>query len=160
MIKGIVYLDENGNGQFDEWEKRLPGITILIDGRSATTNADGEYTFNYVQPGIYRVDFNPRSLPADYTPVTGEQVIRIRENEHFFLDFGVTLNGSISGLVFVDANGDGVRNEGETVLGMVGVCLDQNAATTFTNADGFFFFEGIPLGAHRISLSPESLPPG
>ncbi len=160
MITGVVYLDENGNGQFDEWEKRLAGITMLIDGRSATTNEEGEYTFSFVEPGIYRVDFNPRSLPADYTPVTGEQVVRIRENEHFFLDFGVTLNGSISGLVFIDSNGDGVHNEGETVLGMVGVSLDHNTATTFTNADGYFFFENVPLGAHRISISLESLPPG
>lgn len=158
MIKGIVYLDENGNGQYDEWEKRLSGITMLIDGRSATTNEEGEYIFNFVQPGIYRVDFNPRSLPADYTPVTGEQVIRIRENENFFLDFGVTLNGSLSGLVFIDANGDGVKNEGEVALGMVGVVLDHNATTTFTNQDGVFFFEGIPLGAHAIKLDAESLP--
>ncbi|NLW55455.1 MAG: hypothetical protein GX050_02320, partial [Firmicutes bacterium] len=159
IIQGIVYLDENGNGQFDEWEKRLSGITMLIDGRSATTNEEGEYIFSFVPPGIYRVDFNPRSLPADYTPVTGEQVIRIRENENFFLDFGVTLNGSISGLVFIDANGDGVRNEGETVLGMVEVILEPNT-TTFTAQDGTFFFEGIPLGPHRLRISPESLPPG
>lgn len=158
IIKGLVYLDENGNGQFDEWEKRLPGIIMSIDGRRATTNNHGEYIFNFVKPGIYRVDFNPRSLPADYSPVTGEQLIRIRENENFFLDFGVTLNGSIYGRVFIDANANGEMDQGEKPLDWVGVILDHGVKKIFTSQDGSFYFEGVPLGDHTISLDPESLP--
>jgi len=160
MIKGVVYLDENGNGQFDPWEKRLSGIVMSVEGRRATTNEDGEYTFNFLKPGIYRIDFNPRSLPADYTPVTSEQLIRLRENENFFLDFGVTLNGSISGLVFIDANTDGKMNENEKPLDWVGILLDHGDQKTFTGPDGSFYFEGIPLGDHTVSLDPESLPAG
>jgi hypothetical protein len=158
LIKGIVYIDENGNGQFDEWEKRLPGIIMSVEGRRATTNEQGEYTFNFLPPGIYQVDFNPKLLPADYTPVTSGQLIRLRENENFFLDFGVTLNGSISGQVFIDANMDGKFSSDEKPLAWVGIILDQDGQKTFTNQDGSFLFEGVPLGAHTIYIDPSSLP--
>lgn len=158
IIKGVVYLDENGNGQFDEWERRLSGIVISVDGRRAITNANGEYVFNFLRPGIYRVGFNPRSLPADYTPVTDEQLIRIRENENFFLDFGVTLNGSICGQVFIDANANGQMDKDEKPLDWVGIILDDGAKKTFTSQDGGFFFEGVFLGDHTVSIDLESLP--
>ncbi len=159
-VGGVVYLDINANGRFDEGDKALAGIKILTDGRLAISNEKGEYMFSNLPPGIYRVDFHLPSLPANYTPVTGPQLIRLRAQENFFIDFAVTVNGSISGLVFLDSNANGELDTGEPPLSWVGVILDGGRQKTFTGADGAFYFEGVSLGAHGITLDPESLPAG
>ncbi|NLY91656.1 MAG: hypothetical protein GX081_08660 [Firmicutes bacterium] len=159
-VGGVVYLDINANGRFDEGDKTLAGIKILADGRLAISNEKGEYMFSNLPPGIYRVDFHLPSLPANYTPVTEPQLIRLRAQENFFIDFAVTVNGSVSGLVFHDINADGQLNPGEQPLSWVGVILDEGRQKIFTGADGTFYFEGVSLGAHTITLDPESLPAG
>lgn len=159
-LGGVVYLDINANGRFDGEDKPLAGIKILADGRVAISNEQGEYMFSSLPPGIYRVDFHLPSLPANYTPVTEPQLIRLRNQENFFIDFAVTVNGSVSGLVFVDTNADGKLDAGEQPLSWVGVILDDGRQKIFTGADGAFYFEGVSLGAHTISLDPASLPAG
>ena len=159
-IGGKVYLDINGNGQFDADDQPLDGIKILVDGRIAETNQDGEYIFSSLPPGIYRVYFHLPSLPANYTPVTEPQLIRLREQENFFVDFAVTVNGSISGKVFIDANANGRQDGNESPLPWIGVILDEGQQKVFTDSDGSFYFEGVALGAHTVTLDPQSLPTG
>ncbi|HEX3047573.1 MAG TPA: SdrD B-like domain-containing protein [Bacillota bacterium] len=159
LISGIVYLDANGNGRYDPGEKGLPHIKMQLDGAIAETNADGIYTFNRVDPGLYRVNFHLRSLPADYTPVTGEQLVKIKPAENMFVDFGVTINGAITGRAFTDLNANGRRDPGEAPLPWVGVMLD-GSRKAYTLSDGSFCFENIPLGAHTITIIPETLPGG
>ncbi|NLM37268.1 MAG: hypothetical protein GX202_03985, partial [Firmicutes bacterium] len=159
-ISGIVYLDTNANGRFDEGDKPLSGIRIRLDGTATTSNEKGEYFFVNLAPGIYRVEFHLPSLPANYTPVTGPQLIRLREQENFFIDFAVTANGSVSGRVFIDGNGNGIQDEEEKHVSWVGVVLDDGAQKVFTDENGRFYFEGVPLGTHTLALDPESLPSG
>jgi hypothetical protein len=159
LISGAVYLDANGNGRYDPGEKGLPHIKMQLDGAIVETNAEGAYTFYRVDPGIYRVNFQLRSLPADYTPVTGEQLVKIKPSENFFLDFGVTINGAVMGRVFTDFNANGRLDPEEPPLAWVGVMLD-GGRKTYTLSDGSFCFENIPLGAHTITIIPETLPEG
>jgi hypothetical protein len=159
-VGGVVYLDINANGRFDEGDKALAGIKILADGRLAISNEKGEYMFANLTPGIYRVDFHLPSLPANYTPVTGPQLIRLRAQENFFIDFAVTVNGSISGLVFLDTNANGQFDAGEKTLSWVEVILDEGQQKVFTDTDGTFYIEGVSLGAHTLTLDPDSLPAG
>ncbi|NLC52512.1 MAG: hypothetical protein GX770_00905 [Firmicutes bacterium] len=159
-ISGVVYLDTNANGRFDEGDKPLSGIRIRVDGSTTASNEKGEYLFANLDPGIYRVEFHLPSLPANYTPVTGPQLIRLREQENFFIDFAVTANGSVSGKVFIDRNANGLPDEGEKTLSWVGVVLDEGEQKVFTAEDGRFYFEGIPLGTHTLTLDRESLPDG
>jgi hypothetical protein len=159
-IGGMVYLDINGNGQFDAEDRPLAAINILVDGRIAVTNEDGEYIFSTLPPGIYRVYFHLPSLPANYTPVTGPQLIRLREQETFFIDFALTVNGTVSGKVFTDLNSNGRQDENEAPLSWIGVTLDEGRQKVFTGLDGSFYFEGVSLGAHTVALDPQSLPTG
>ncbi|HHW13173.1 MAG TPA: hypothetical protein GXX33_09265 [Firmicutes bacterium] len=159
-ISGVVYLDTNANGRFDEGDKPLSGIRIRVDGTATTSNEKGEYLFANLAPGIYRVEFHLPSLPANYTPVTGPQLIRLREQENFFIDFAVTANGSVSGKVFIDGNGNGRPDEDEKPVSWVEVVLDDGAQKAFTDEHGRFYFEGVPLGTHTLALDPASLPAG
>ncbi len=58
-ISGRVINDANANGKIDANEQPIPGVSIRLTGnggdRTATTNASGEYRFEQVDPGNYRV---------------------------------------------------------------------------------------------------------
>jgi hypothetical protein len=158
FISGVVYLDENGNGRPDRNEKRLSGIKMALEGRRAVTNGSGEYIFKNVEPGSYRVKFDLRSLAADYTPVNSSYLVKLAENENRFFDFGVTMNGSIEGKVFVDLNSNGKLDAEDQPLSWVGIMLDNGKQKLFTGNDGGFYFENLPLGTHTIEVLSESVP--
>ena len=40
----------------------------------------------------------------------------------------------------------------------MGVILDDGAQQVFTSEDGRFYFEGVPLGTHALTLDRTSLP--
>jgi hypothetical protein len=64
-IYGEKFNDKNGNNHDDDGEEDLSGWTMFIDldndgildagERSTTTNSDGDYSFNNLMPGEYRV---------------------------------------------------------------------------------------------------------
>lgn len=157
FISGLVYLDENGNCKYDAGEKRIPDIKMSLNGRIAVSDANGEYIYKYVQPGTYQLNFALKSLTADYTPATDVKLIRIRETENMFFDFGLTMNGAVSGKVFIDINSNGIYDRGDRPLNWVELELD-GAKKIFTNNDGTFYFENIPLGEHTIVVKEESIP--
>ena len=78
------------------------------------------------------------------------------------LDFGlvVVAPSVVSGTVFFDRNGDGVRDSAETTaISGVPVLLDvdgdgTNDFTTQTDANGKFSFAGVPNGKHLVSVLP------
>lgn len=159
FISGTVYLDENGNGKMDRNEPGIPQVKMTLDGCEAVTNDSGVYMFHLVEPGIYRVNFNLRSLQADYTPKSEEQLIKIKPAENMILDFGLTINGSIAGKVFTDANFNGIMDKDELPLSWVGILLDDQQKV-YTSSTGEFYIENIPLGEHIIKIIPETLPKG
>jgi hypothetical protein len=55
-LSGFVYIDANGNGVKDPGEVGVAGVTITLTGRvtrTATTAADGSFTFNALPFGTY-----------------------------------------------------------------------------------------------------------
>lgn len=158
FVGGIVYLDQNGNGQMDEGEKTLPQIKMALDGRRVVTDDAGRFRFDYVEPGTYKLGFDLKSLNADYLPVTDERMVRVREGENLFLYFGVTMGGSVSGLIFMDKNANGTLDRGEEPLRLIGVELDGGKKVTYTNKDWTFYFENLPLGEHTLRIMLDTLP--
>jgi len=61
-IRGIVFVDMNQNGAKDSGESFLGGVTIyLLDASgsriaSTTTDANGQYVFDDLKPGVYGVE--------------------------------------------------------------------------------------------------------
>lgn len=67
-LSGYVYVDANDNGTFDTGETPLSGVGITLTGTNdlgdavsltATTAADGSYSFIDLRPGLVHVDRNP-----------------------------------------------------------------------------------------------------
>ncbi|WP_174548642.1 SdrD B-like domain-containing protein, partial [Azohydromonas lata] len=69
-----VWLDLNGNGQQDADEAGVAGVRVtLLDatgtaiGSPQLTDANGNYAFTGLAPGVYSVSFDPATLPAGYS---------------------------------------------------------------------------------------------
>ncbi len=158
LVSGVVFLDQNNNGLFDQNEKKLAGIKMALNGRRTKTDQDGVFRFEYIRPALYKLGFALEDLDANYTPVDEQKLIRIRENENMFFNFGLTLNGTISGQIFLDQNNNGKFDRTEEPLKLVGLTLNEGERTIYTNYQGSFYLENVPLGQHRLTLLPATLP--
>ncbi len=171
-LSGTVYLDRNRNGTLDATptDGRLAGVTLrLVQGvdcasgtlvGSTTTDAQGNYFFGNLTPGAtftvcqtqpagyaegsITAGPNGASNAANAITVTNMPATGSAGNH-----FGERA-GSLSGAVFLDANGDGVRNAGESGIAGVTIILagtDVNGATvsrtTVTDGSGAWRFDDV-----------------
>jgi len=65
--------------------------------------------------------------------------------------------GKVTGTVFFDDNGDGIRQAGERAAAGVFVYLDRRYQAV-TDRDGRYEFESVPSGKHDVTLAQEDLP--
>lgn len=171
-ISGYVYVDQNNNQRRDAGEAPIAGTRVeLIDSSgnvvaTATTDARGFYRFSFLPAGEYTVR---QTQPAGY--LQGSQQAGSAGGDATVDDvisqipiafgailteynFGELLPGTLSGYVFVDGNGDCVRQEHET--GLAGVLIElfdgagQLVTYTVTDSNGFYLFEGLEPGQYRV----------
>ena len=179
-IGNTVWLDANNDGVLDNGEVGKGGVTVDLLNASTgailattTTNATGNYQFTGLAAGTYEVqvvaptgdtfspenvatttginsEVNASGLTAPITLTSGE----IYNNANAGL---VVPTGSIGNTVWLDANHDGLDDNGE--VGVAGVTVDLlNAttsailATTTTNATGNYQFTGLAAGAYEVKV--------
>jgi len=160
IVAGYAYLDENYNGIMDQGEKRLQDIPMRLGNMLAVSDEDGFYIFKPYFNDIYFLNFDYRNLIADYTPVTEEILVRVKDNQNIMQNFGLTINGTVKGNVFIDENANGAKDEGEEYLMWAGLELDDLNRKDYTDPRGEFYFQNVPLGYHQLILLVESLPKG
>ncbi|HKB02491.1 MAG TPA: SdrD B-like domain-containing protein [Gemmataceae bacterium] len=174
-IRGTVYEDANGNGARDTGEPALAGWTVFLDtdgngtldvGEASTVSgSDGAYRFTGLDAGDYTVTLAPqpgwkRTQPGS----SGSYAITLTTGGAADgKDFGLeSLPGELSGTIWNDADGDGVRDTGEKPLAGWTVYLDQNAngaldateRTTTSNSLGGYVFGGLAPGIYLIAELP------
>lgn len=175
-LEGYVWEDSNENGLQDISENGIPNTTVNLLGNTGTlllttnTDANGNYTFNDLLEGNYRVEFvQPVGMTgtlqnagngtndSDPDPSTGRT--NIINLDPFSGDVGnidagfFTPTGSISGYVWQDDNRDGLQSSGELPIEGVTVSLIEGSsilATTTTANNGTFAFHGIVGGNYRL----------
>jgi hypothetical protein len=155
MVSGVAFDDLNGNGVRDTGEAGIGGVTIsLVDGGtiSTTTAGDGTYSFSGVASGSYAVE---ATAPAGFTHTTAGSVpINMVPGGVAFANFGFREQGTVSGFVFNDANGNGVRDAGETGIGGVQVELKGAAIeTTLSAGDGSYSFADVEVGSYVVEVA-------
>ncbi|HEY3052773.1 MAG TPA: hypothetical protein VGK04_05220 [Thermoanaerobaculia bacterium] len=62
LLRGIVFIDKNRNGEVDPGEM-LPGATLILDGHTTATGADGWFAFYNLPPGTHKVRLDLTRLP-------------------------------------------------------------------------------------------------
>ena len=127
---------------------------------STRTDNDGNYSFKDLPPGQYVTDSDPDDIPDGLTNSVDPDPVNVSEGEDVTdVNIGYrpeSNTGVLSGLVWVDANGDGVRQAGELPIAGVTIQVRGQAAvgptpedgavlfTTTTNADGSWIVADIP----------------
>jgi protocatechuate 3,4-dioxygenase beta subunit len=180
-IGDFVWEDANAGGVQSTGELGISGVVVnLLDCSdqiiaTTTTDANGRYAFRSIPPGGYKVGFvgpvgyvfTPKgrgSSPAKdsdanadgktdcFTVVSGQSDLT--------RDAGLYIRGTIDPLVWEDLDGDGVQDQGESGLYNVTVelhsCDGSLAASTTTNADGYYVFFDVLPGTYYIQfMAPE-----
>jgi len=173
-IRGTVYDDTNGDGDFDAGETGISGVTVYLDLNDNgvkdagepedTTDANGDYEFLDRSPGTYVIR---ETNPAGYTSTgdtdgANDDKISVTLTSGTDSDdndfFDRVSNGDIRGTVYDDANGDGDFDAGETGISGVTVYLDLNdngvkdagEPEDTTNASGDYEFLSKNPGTYVI----------
>ncbi len=186
-IGDTVYRDWNNNNQQDPGEEGILGVEVCATGPSpsttktcATTDANGKYLINGLQPGSYTMSVtNP---PAGYTPTqVAASPITLAEGDNIVTaDYGYYPGGAgaIGDTVFEDIGNDGQFDPqgGDAGIPNVQVCLyvDKNndgkltlgtdlpvtgKGTTggadmncvVTDANGNYHFTGLAVGINYLA---------
>jgi uncharacterized repeat protein (TIGR01451 family) len=179
-----VWYDNNGDGRQDPDEPGAPNVTVrLLDQngaivRETATDANGNYLFENVLPGQYRIaivvpggytisppNTGAADVDSDLDPETGRSPLTTLEANEIDLtwDAGLVPLGSIGDRVWNDLNGDGVQDPGEPGIPGVRIILirpDGVEFTTTTDANGVYFFSDLPAGTYTIRVDRTTLPNG
>jgi hypothetical protein len=142
-ISGTVFLDSNSDGRQDNGEAGLAGVTVYLDTAGAgtllasdpqvVTDASGHFTFTGLAAGNYVVR---EVVPTGDLETTPDPVaVSITSGKAATAQFGLFGSGSIGGTVFLDANDDGVQDNGEIGLSGVTVFIDKAGTGVLANGD-------------------------
>jgi uncharacterized repeat protein (TIGR01451 family) len=75
VLVGRVFVDTNGNGQFDESDRPVPGARLyLSNGQSVITDSAGLYNFPSLGDGSQAISLDPVSVPKHYALTDGGRV--------------------------------------------------------------------------------------
>lgn len=170
-IQGTVHNDLDGDGATGPGEPGLAGRTVFVDlnANSAVdageptrlTDAAGGYAFANIHSGSYTV---AEVVPAGWLPAVGRPSSRAVPvavgslNSVDFFDL-VPLPGTVNGVVFNDADGNGIQSASEPGVAGWQVYLDTNKngaldagePTTLTDPAGAYAFAGVPYGLTTVS---------
>ncbi|HUY90417.1 MAG TPA: SdrD B-like domain-containing protein [Pirellulales bacterium] len=162
-ITGSVFIDENGNAQFDSSEPGVPGQTVFLNvdntgspanNPKTVTDSNGNYSFTGIAPGTYTV---MEVLPTGVTLTTGTQTIAVSA-AHTTSGVNFGDRPSITGTVFTDSNGNGQLDSGEQGVSGRTVYIDSNnngkldsgEPTTVTSSNGTYAFLAMAAGTYTV----------
>ena len=181
-IGDFVWQDLNADGVQDSTEPGLLGVTISLSGingigqninLSTTTDSNGRYHFDGLQPGNYMLTFvaadafisSPSKQGSDDnkdSDVMGGIIDNINLQSGFNitnLDAGYYQSTSLGDFVWEDVNANGVQDPNEvgfanvtvTLTGIVANGQTINAQTT-TDGNGFYAFENLIPGTYSLAF--------
>jgi uncharacterized repeat protein (TIGR01451 family) len=153
-----VYADKNNNGKLDEGEAfGLSGadgsfsVNVDLGKTTIREEAPAPWTCSFPSGCSYEVDLPKNAPPVVPSAVSARAADPVR-------DFGDWRPASVSGGVYNDANGNGVRDDGEGPLAGVTVFADLNGdgtldpgdPTAITADDGSYTLGGLKPGGYVI----------
>jgi hypothetical protein len=180
-LSGYVYVDANKNGSKESGESGIGGVTLTLyqlvngsyvnTGKTATTDSNGYYIFKNLDPDqTYQIIERQPSSYDDGNETIGSlggvlsandvisDIILPQNGEGIGYNFGELEKtppdpekGSLSGYVYVDANGDGQKGTNERGISGVALSLWKFDGTTYletgqmttTDSNGYYIFTNL-----------------
>ena len=170
IISGQCWFDSTLDGLFKDGEPTLPGIKIELDGTRSgvhyetVSGAGGYWHFDNLSPALYTITVTiPDGMMLTKLSKKGgrrsmmtggnSRTIDLNDKEsRTGLYIGFTWNGEIRGRCFLDANYNGMYDEGEQPMAGVKICalksMDEEVAKTFSGEDGTFVLTYVRGGTY------------
>ncbi|MEM7708878.1 MAG: SdrD B-like domain-containing protein [Pseudomonadota bacterium] len=145
LVGDQIWIDANGNGEFDLGEAGLPGVTVSLIGagpdgqlgtgddlaQSTVSGPDGSYSFAGLPPDNYAVTVDTATLPPGFNPTPSNaqetyQLTAEADTAYLLLDWGFVPTVGLASLgdtAFIDNNGNGVQDGDESGLGGLSIDL-------------------------------------
>lgn len=139
----------------DQLGQPIPSAIVSVHSYQARTDAQGNYQMAHVPAGRYAVKLDEASLPANYQNRDARKAINVTNNTAVEADFHVIPLRAVTGVVYLDRNGNGIADPDE---GVGNVVLHLNGFATATNDDGSFGFYNLAPGEHTVRVDKERLP--
>jgi hypothetical protein len=159
-LHGRVFQDVNLNGRFDPGtDQPLSEVQVRVDGSYyAVSDRAGNFRVEYVKVGEHTIALDLLSVRADLTLLTSpQQTAVLRPGRDLIIDFLLVRTGRVTGVVWLDFNGNGKLDEGETPLADVRI-VTGSGRDTLSDALGGFVLGDLPPGEHVILVDEKSLP--
>jgi len=159
-VHGRVYQDLNLNGRFDPGiDQPQANVRVRVDGSRYVVSDDaGNFRVDSVAQGEHSVYLDLLSVRADLTFLdNARQVINLNAGRDVIVDFRVVRTGRITGIVWLDLNGNGRVDEGEQPLADVRV-VTGSGRDTLTDEKGYFIIGDLPPGEHILLLDERTIP--
>jgi len=181
-----VWKDDNYDGIQDSNEPGIEGVVVSLydcNGgfiRETTTDASGNYLFDLLLPGEYRLSFDISNLPGDCSftyqnqgaedldsdaDVNGNTTCFTLEagQNNYDIDVGLLRLACIGNFVWHDLDGDGIQDGGEPGIANVLVRLyderDSIIDQTQTDETGNYLFDRLYPGEYYLEfVTPNQYP--
>jgi protocatechuate 3,4-dioxygenase beta subunit len=185
-IGDFLWQDTNGNGFQDAGEPGLSNCRVYLFTESlqfveSVLTENGFYLFENLDPDNYIIQVDVKDLCSTisdssnptlnsdfyqaYLP-NATDIIPLGANEHIRnIDFGLIQKGTITGLTWVDKDGNGLYEENiDCTIGDIKVSVVNAVGDTilcvFSEPDGTYIVDGVPQGDYilKFGFPSEYLP--
>lgn len=154
LIRGKVFLDKNGNGIFDEDDRPLENVGVVIDNRKFFSNDKGEYIATGNSDGeVIEIDVDRNSIDPMMKNSKGKLRVKTKKSATFNLDIPIEVVSMITGNIW---NSE-AYTEREFIqnISMTSIQLEKDGKVykeIDPEFDGLFFFEDIPPGKYNMKF--------
>jgi len=159
-LTGRVFLDRNGNGEFEDGEPLIEGVRVIIGRGFGVSDSRGRYRFWDLVPfEPTPVHLDSLSLPSPlWVPAFQMAAVELSPNRYRRLDIPVVAGGVIEGRVTWASDSPSPR--AGTTAGVVLVAIhkatgERRELTTFS--DGYFYAMGVRPGEWSLAVEAECL---
>jgi hypothetical protein len=171
VITGRIFNDTNSNGLSDSTETNVTGFNVFLDEDfdgvrdsnelQVATHSSGNYSFNNVKGGVYRVTLADRDGWRLTAPTRGYHNVTLNYAQiSKGYVFAVSQSVLIQGRAFNDTDGDKVWDVSESALVGWIVYLDRNKNgildtgdnTAKTDGRGNFSFFGMGANSYHLRI--------
>ncbi len=185
-VGDTVWLDLDDDGIQDTDEPGVFGISVTVvspgsDGVigtsddlviTAVTDSDGNYLIEGLPSDVTQVSIDPGELPTGFSvssdldggDLTVTTVTLAADETRLDVDYALIGDASLSGVVWDDSNGDGVRDPGETGIAGVTVIVVWEGPggpvefEVVTAPDGTWSLVNIPPGDYSVEIQLDTVP--
>jgi hypothetical protein len=130
----------------------LSPVDKIGSALNATVDAGGTYQFRKLAPGTYKLTIDPATLPPNFrVPLQNSWTIEVKPLENFYLDIPQFAERAVSGVVFIDKNGNG-KFDADTDETVEGAYVLSGQTEVTTNESGTYLLRSLPAGRIEVHV--------